>query len=328
MKRPLPVYTLACYGLALAAIPLIVLHWTAPAVLVALLGYMVVMKDFSKHTSPLQFVAVLFSATVAGVALSWPIEGVPWMLIAIFLAAFATIGRIMFFRFFGYTSHSWFDVSLLILSVCAHAAGNLLYQGNWMSWILPLPFIVFAGVIVWGIVKDKKQLLGSTLNGYKVGIGTEAPDFSLPDQNGELVNISNFRGGRNLLLIFVRGDWCPGCHMMLRTYQRESKRFAEKNVFVMSIGPDPVGVNREMVERLGLDFKVLADEGQRTAMTYGVQLQEYDNAFAEKYDEGIPLPASFLIDKKGIVRYVSRPDRVGEFLNPSLIFPILDNLES
>jgi peroxiredoxin len=81
-----------------------------------------------------------------------------------------------------------------------------------------------------------------------------------------------------------------------------------------------------MVERLNLDFKVLSDAGQKTAMQYGVQIGEYDNAFAEKYDEGIPLPASFLVDKNGIVRYVSRPDKVGEFLNPSLIFPIIEKL--
>ena len=73
---------------------------------------------------------------------------------------------------------------------------------------------------------------------------------------------------------------------------------------------------------------MLSDEGQRTAMVYGVQLKEYDNDFAEKYEEGIPLPASFLIDKTGVVRYVSRPDKVGEFLNPSLIFPIIEELDS
>lgn len=94
----------------------------------------------------------------------------------------------------------------------------------------------------------------------------------------------------------------------------------------MAIGPDPVGVNREMVLKLGLDFKVLSDEGQRIAMKYGVQLDKYDNDFAEKYEEGIPLPASFLVDKKSVVQYVSRPDKVGEFLDPRTIFPIVEQL--
>ncbi len=52
----------------------------------------------------------------------------------------------------------------------------------------------------------------------------------------------------------------------------------------------------------------------------------YSNPLLEQmgvdYAEGIPLPASFLVDVDGIIRYVSRPDRVGEFLDPSLIFGV------
>ena len=177
-----------------------------------------------------------------------------------------------------------------------------------------------------GILKDKNALLAKARGGYRVKIGSPASDFELPDQNGQLVKLSDFKDKRHLLLVFVRGDWCPGCHMMLRTYEKNNLLFQKKNVYVMAIGPDPIGVNREMVEKLGLDFKVLSDENQRTAMNYGVQMKEYNNSFAQSYEPGIPLPASFLIDKNGIVRYVSRPDKVGEFLNPSLIFPIVEQL--
>lgn len=158
-----------------------------------------------------------------------------------------------------------------------------------------------------------------------IDVGKEAPDFTLPDQDNVNVTLSSFRNDRDLLLIFVRGDWCPGCHMMLRTYQREREKFQEKNIMVLAIGPDPVGVNLEMVKKLDLDFKVLSDEAQLTAMRYGVQLKEYEHVMQD-FKNGIPLPASFLVDRNGIVRYVSRPDKVGEFLNPSLIFPILAKL--
>jgi len=242
----------------------------------------------------------------------------------VFLANF---GRIIFFKLFAYTGKIWIEPTLIVVALAMHFSGNILGYSNWATWFVPLPAFFFAVLVAQGIYKDKKQLSSHTLKGYKVAIGAYAPPFALPDQEGNIVQLSDFIGKRHLLLIFVRGDWCPGCHMMLRTYQREKEKFASKNVFVMSIGPDPVGVNREMVERLGLDFSVLADEKQRTAMTYGVQLEEYDNQFAEQYEEGIPLPASFLIDKQGIVRYISRPDKVGEFLNPSLIFPIVEQLD-
>jgi peroxiredoxin len=323
-----PVFTLSGLVVALAAVPLLFLwHLQTASAITALVGYFIAMKDFSKFTKPLQFLTQIFAGIMTGVALEFPFEHFPFLLLTMFFVTFNTFGRIMFFRFFGYTEKSWFELGTLALAIGTHIAGNMNAHSDMLSWLLPVPALIFGAIITWGIVKDKKQLLNSTMKGYRVAIGGTAPPFSLPDQNGDQTSLAEFHGNRHLLLIFVRGDWCPGCHMMLRTYQKEAEKFKTKNIFVLSIGPDPVGVNKEMVERLGLDFKVLSDEGQKTAMTYGVQIQDYDNAFAEKYEEGIPLPASFLVDKSGIVRYVSRPDKVGEFLNPSLIFPIIEKLK-
>ncbi len=284
------------------------------------------MKELSKYTSWYQFVVVLASALLLGIAVDSNWNTMPILAASVFIAGAGSIFRIVFFRTFGYTQHAWFEPLMFVVALLLYLTGNILDPTNWQGWAFPPIIIFFQGILAKGILSDKKQLLGFTKGGYKVSIGKEAPDFSLPDQDGNMVSILDFIGKRNLLLIFVRGDWCPGCHMMLRTYERERKKFQEKNILVMAIGPDPVGVNREMVLKLDLDFKVLSDEGQRIAMKYGVQLDKYDNDFAEKYEEGIPLPASFLIDKKGVVQYVSRPDKVGEFLDPRTIFPILEKL--
>ncbi|MFL5754549.1 MAG: redoxin domain-containing protein [Bacteroidia bacterium] len=294
--------------------------------LLSIVAYFAAMKDVSKYTSVYQFAVVFAAALSLGFAIDYPYTAPPLLTLSIFLSACCSLTRIMFFRSFGYTGHIWFEPMMFTLTLVTYVGGDIVSDHEWQEWVLPLPNLVFAGILAYGILKDKRQLLASTKGGYKVEIGKEATDFELPDQDGNLVHLSDYKGKRHVLLVFVRGDWCPGCHMMLRTYEKNREKFQEKNVLVMAIGPDPVGVNREMVGKLGLDYKVLSDEGQKTAMIYGVQISEYDNAFAEKYEEGIPLPASFLVDIKGVVRYVSRPDKVGEFLNPSLIFPILDKL--
>jgi peroxiredoxin len=324
-KLPVFTWTGLVAGLTAGAL-LFVGHWPLASALTALAGYLIAMKDFSKFTGKLQFITQTFTGLMVGVALEYPFEHFPFLVLTMFFVVCATFGRIMFFRYFGYTGKSWFEISTLLLAFATHIAGNMFAHSDLTGWLVPAPALVFGCLITWGIVKDKRQLLTGTSKGYRVAIGSPAPPFTLPDQDEKPVSLSDFHGDRHLLLIFVRGDWCPGCHMMLRTYQKEAERFKSKNIFVLSIGPDPVGVNREMVERLDLDFKVLSDAGQKTAMQYGVQIEDYDNAFAEKYDEGIPLPASFLVDKNGLVRYVSRPDKVGEFLNPSLIFPIIEKL--
>ncbi len=312
--------------LNIAAIACIVSNHPLPASLLAVVAYFAAIKEVSKYTSWYQFGTVFASAIITGISLDYPLVHFPFLTTALILAACGSILRIVLFHVFSYTSHSWFEPVMLVLSIGTHIAGNLSVDYHWMGYAIPAPIIIFHAILAWGIIKDKKQLLTYTKGGYRVQIGKPATEFELPDQDNKMVRLSDFKNQRHLLLIFVRGDWCPGCHMMLRTYEKNREKFAAKNVMVMAIGPDPVGVNRGMVEKLGLDFKVLSDEGQKTAMVYGVQLKEYNNDFAEKYDEGIPLPASFLIDKKGIVQYVSRPDKVGEFLNPSLIFPILEKL--
>ena len=291
----------------------------------ALAAYFCAVKEVAKFTSWYQFITVFLSGIVLGLTLDNTFTGVPWMIITCFVAAASSILRIVFFRWFGYTGYTWFEPTMTVITLGLYITGNLVNNYAWQGWAFPGLIIAFQAFLAYGIMKDTKQLLSHTKHGYKIEIGKEAPDFTLPDQDENPVSLSSFKGKRDLLLIFVRGDWCPGCHMMLRTYERERERFQKKNIMVMAIGPDPVGVNREMVQKLGLDFKVLSDEGQKTAKVYGIQLNEYEHVI-EDFSEGIPLPASFLIDRNGIVRYVSRPDKVGEFLNPSLIFPIVESL--
>ena len=324
--RKIHLFTTVGAILVVTAIVLFCLKFFLASSILSVIAYFLAIKEVNKYTSWFQFITVSISSIILGISIEYPFTALSLLTLSLFISACGSIVRIVLFRIFFYTCHSWFEPLMLSLSIALYLIGNILSNHSLNGWVFPLPVIVFNAVLAFGILKDKKQLLGFTKGGYKISIGKSAPDFSLPDQDGYMVNLSDFKSKRDLLLIFVRGDWCPGCHMMLRTYEKEREKFQQKNIIVIAIGPDPVGVNREMVIKLGLDFKVLADEGQKTAMNYGVQLKEYENDFAEKYTEGIPLPASFLIDKTGIVRYVSRPDRVGEFLNPSLIFPILESL--
>ncbi len=155
--------------------------------------------------------------------------------------------------------------------------------------------------------------------------GEPAIDFVLPDQNGNMVKLSDFYGKTDVLLLFVRGDWCPACHIMLRTYYKYREKFKEKGIYFIAIGPDPQGVNKEMLERIGADFIILSDEGLKITNQYGVQGEGQipNNDF-----EGIPLPAAFIVDKKGIIRYNTRPESPGEFLRPDSILLVIDGLQA
>lgn len=290
----------------------------------SLIAFFLATAEVSKYTSKFQFTVVLISAVWTGVMLDFTDHSLPWLTLAAGVAAFTSIVRISFFSFFSYTGYLWTELLGAFMAIAIYLSGFFLHGYSWQGHAFVAPILIFALSFGINTMYDNFQLLGGARLGYQVKVDQPARDFDLPDQDGNRIKLSDFKNQRTVLLIFVRGDWCPMCHMMLRTYEKRRDEFQAKNVLAMAIGPDPVGVNKAMVEKLGIDFKVLSDEGQKTARVYGVQIKEYKNNFAPKQPDGIPLPASFLVDKDGIVRYVSSPERVGEYLNPGLIFSVLE----
>lgn len=305
-----------------------------PAPVAFALAYLCSGKDLQTFTGKFQVILVIISGTLLGVSLDFPFEHFPFFTISALLCVVAQVTRISFFPFFTQTRFKFFEPIFWILAVVLFFAKNLFSNENIYQWIIQAVQLTPTGIFVIGLYFDIGGLVKKVKKGYGVDIGKNAPDFALPDVEGNIVKLSELIGQRNLLLIFVRGDWCPWCHMMLRTYQKNIERFKEKNILLLAIGPDTMEVNRDMVVKLGLEYKLLADEKQRIASQYGCQIAHEEdtnlmstNPVFERYEEGIPLPASFLLDKNGIVRYISKAEKVGEFLDPASIFPILEKME-
>lgn len=282
--------------------------------------------EFKKYTSHFQFLMMLASATILGIFLDLWYLSWPWLTLSMLLAGTASIARQAFMQRFTYVNLLWVDTGMAVAALGCYLTAIRAHDFAWDLWTAPLLPIGFALGLSFSYVQDARHMRKRTKYGYRVLVGAEAPGFALPDQDGNIVSLSDYLGKHPVLLIFVRGDWCPGCHMMLRTYEQKHARFLEKGVHVLGIGPDNIEVNRDMVRRIGVGYRMLSDDAQEASGRYGVI---YNNPVIEMgvdYAEGIPLPASFLVDVNGIVRYVSRPDRVGEFLDPELIFGVLDQL--
>lgn len=222
-----------------------------------------------------------------------------------------------------YSSNTWQEPVLGVVAMVVYVVSNLMHDNHWQGWVFPAPIVLFGFLMAPLGYKDRQKVRQLISNGL-IEIGSTAPDFSLTSHEGRQVNLSDFKGSRELLLLFLRGDWCPSCHIMLRTYEKNRDQFQSKNIMLCAIGPDPVGVNKAMVEKLGVDFAVLSDEDLAVSKKYCVQVQ--DEAAGSGMEQGVPLPASFLVDKQGIVRYTSRANNAGEFLRPDVIFEVLAKL--
>ena len=230
-----------------------------------------------------------------------------------------------------HTMRLWVEPSLFVVAVVLYILEIKINKSIESSdtKIFPIAFFLANGFMIFDVLYDGIKIRKRVKKGSGMAAGEPAPIFCLQNENNEQVCLSDFKGKKNVLLIFVRGEWCPMCHIMLRTYMKESAQFQAKNVFLLVVGPDPTGVNRKMAEELKLDFHILSDTGLNVTHSYRLKIKAEHLLHASNYnnDKEIPLPASFLIDKNGIIRYCSNPEKIGEVVKLSDIFPILQSID-
>ncbi|MEN1970183.1 thioredoxin-dependent thiol peroxidase [Lentibacillus sp. N15] len=127
-----------------------------------------------------------------------------------------------------------------------------------------------------------------------VEIGSSAPDFTLPNQNGGQVSLKDFRG-KYVVLYFYPKDMTPGCTTEACDFRDQHESFGELDAVIIGVSPDPTERHQKFIDKHDLPFQLLADEGHKVADEYGVwKLKK--NFGKESY--GIER-STFIIDKEG-----------------------------
>ena len=128
-----------------------------------------------------------------------------------------------------------------------------------------------------------------------VDVGDEAPEFSLRDQHGQKVTLSDFRGAKHVLLVFYPLAFTGTCQGELCAIRDDLPRFENDDVQVLTVSVDAPSAHRVWADAEGFNFPLLADfwpHGE-VARQYGV--------FNDK--RGTALRGTFVIDKSGVVRW-------------------------
>ncbi|BAY25841.1 alkyl hydroperoxide reductase/ thiol specific antioxidant/ Mal allergen [Calothrix sp. NIES-2100] len=133
------------------------------------------------------------------------------------------------------------------------------------------------------------------LNQLRLEVGT--PDFQLPDiTNGSLVKLSDYRGKKPVLLAFTRifteKQYCPFCYPHIKSLNENYEQFKERGIEVLMITSTDERQSQIVVKDLGLKMPLLSDPSCRVFRKYRV-----GQAL------GAPLPAQFVLDKTGKLRY-------------------------
>lgn len=144
-----------------------------------------------------------------------------------------------------------------------------------------------------GILKPVDSVL-------KVRVGQEAPDFTLPSVGGGKVSLREFRGKKNLVLSFVPAAWTPVCSDQWPGYNIAREIFDAHDATLLGITVDNVPTLFAWINQMGtLWFPVLSD-----FWPHG----EVAGRFGVLRSDGTAERALFVIDKKGIIRYIDVHD--------------------
>ncbi len=129
--------------------------------------------------------------------------------------------------------------------------------------------------------------------------GTRAPAFSLPDQDGNTVSLSDL-GGKTVVLYFYPKADTPGCTTQACSVRDHSADYAQRDAVVLGVSPDPVKKVKKFHDKFDMNFTLLADEDHAVAEEYGVWAEK--SMYGRTYWGN--LRATFIIGPDGTIKHV------------------------
>ncbi|USR89842.1 peroxiredoxin [Phormidium yuhuli AB48] len=127
-----------------------------------------------------------------------------------------------------------------------------------------------------------------------INVGDRAPNFTLKNQNGESVSLSDFKGEKAVVLYFYPKDDTPGCTAESCAFRDSYTTFSDAGAEVIGISGDSVSSHKQFAQKHNLPFTLLSDQGNQVRKLYGVPATLFI----------LPGRVTYVIDKEGIVRHI------------------------
>jgi thioredoxin-dependent peroxiredoxin len=131
-------------------------------------------------------------------------------------------------------------------------------------------------------------------------IGSIAPPFELPDASMEMIQLSSFRGKKNVVLYFYPKDGTPVCTREAIEFSDNEEEFSECDTVVFGVSRDDCLVHEEFCDKHGISVRLLSDMDCEVSRKYEVLMEQAVNGTLR---EGVRR-CTFIIDKKGKLRHI------------------------
>ncbi len=186
-----------------------------------------------------------------------------------------------------------------------------------------------------------EELISSGIVGKTLKVGDIIPDFTLPNYNGQLIEIQKLLKRGTVVISFYRGSWCSFCGLELKALEQALPAINMLGGTVVTISPQIFVKSSESVEQQEFNVEMLVDKGNQVARQFGIvfQIPEklrlcYRNLgiYLPKYngDESfeLPIPATFIVNQDGKICYAFvKPDHT-QRLDPVEIITIIRRINN
>lgn len=187
--------------------------------------------------------------------------------------------------------------------------------------------------------RSTQELIDSGQADRAIKAGQIAPDFSLPDADGNEVALTALLAQGPVVVSFYRGVWCPYCNLELQALEAAADEFRAKGAALVAISMQGAEDSRKSQQDNQLSFPILTDQGGELAHRFGLRwtLQPYLLKFHKMFkvelptihNDGqwnLPMPARYVIDVDRSVAYSEVNPDYTRRPEPADLFPVLDKI--
>ncbi len=192
------------------------------------------------------------------------------------------------------------------------------------------------------LMADSAKALAAAMQDPGLKAGARAPDFTLVNAHGEPVTLSEMLQRGPVILTFYRGAWCPYCNLQLKMLRESLPHFQRHGGQLVAVTPQRPDKSLAQVEKDHYSFEILSDLDSAVMQAYGLYFEVpadlsevYKNKLgvdlAEYNGEGrqvLPIPGTFVIDTRGIVRGAFADTDYRKRMEPAEIVRVLETMPS
>jgi peroxiredoxin len=187
--------------------------------------------------------------------------------------------------------------------------------------------------------RSTDELIASGAADRALKVGDVAPEFTLPDPDGNPVSSKALLARGALVVTFYRGVWCPYCNYDLTALEEARSEIEARGATLVAISQQLAPNSRKSQRQNGLGFPILGDHGGEVAARFGVRwtLPDYLRVahktlgadlpqFNGEESWTLPMPARYVIAQDGTIAYAEVNADYTRRPEPSAIFPVLEQL--